>query len=51
MRFLSVDEIRYLADAIDPRFRALILMAGFTGLRWGELVGLRVEHLDLVREG
>jgi integrase len=49
MRFLSADEIRSLADAIDPRFRALILMAGFTGLRWGELVGLRVEHLDLLR--
>ena len=49
MHFLSADQIRSLADAIDPRFRALILMAGFTGLRWGELVGLRAEHLDLLR--
>jgi integrase len=49
MRFLSAEQIRVLADAIDPRHRALILMAGFTGLRWGELAGLRAEHLDLLR--
>jgi integrase len=49
MRFLSADEIRALADAINPRHRTLILMAGFTGLRWGELAGLRAEHLDLLR--
>lgn len=49
MRFLSAEQIRALADAIDPRHRALILMAGFTGLRWGELAGLRAEHLDLLR--
>jgi len=29
--------------------RALILMAGFTGLRWGELAALHREHLDLLR--
>jgi hypothetical protein len=33
MRFLSAEQIHVLADAIDPRHRALILMAGFTGLR------------------
>ena len=49
MRFLSAEEIGRLADAIDARHRALILMAGFTGLRWGELAGLRGEHLDLLR--
>ncbi len=49
MRFLSAEEIGRLADAIHPRHRALILMAGFTGLRWGELAGLRAEHLDLLR--
>jgi len=49
MRFLSAEEIGRLGDAIDARHRALILMAGFTGLRWGELAGLRAEHLDLLR--
>jgi integrase len=33
MTFLSAEEIGRPADGIDPRHRALILMAGFTGLR------------------
>jgi integrase len=41
--------VHALADAIDPRYRALILLAGFCGLRPSELVGLRVAHLDLLR--
>jgi integrase len=49
MRFLTPSEIRRLADAIEPPFRALVLMAGFTGLRWGELAALHREHLDLLR--
>ncbi|MFB7456407.1 tyrosine recombinase XerC [Streptomyces sp. NPDC056188] len=43
----SVQEVYDLADAIQPRYRALILMAGFLGLRWGELVGLHRRDLDL----
>ncbi len=35
------------ADAIPPRFRALVLVA-YTGLRWGELSGLRVKRVDLL---
>ena len=34
-----------LADAIDPRYRAWVLVAGYGGLRWGELQGLRPEHV------
>jgi integrase len=45
MRFLSEAEIRTLADAIDPFLRPLILTAGYTGMRFGELAGLRVKHL------
>jgi integrase len=37
-----------LAEAIDPRFRALVLVAAYAGLRWGELVGLRVKRVDLL---
>ena len=44
MRFLSPEEIEQLADAIDPRFRALVLTAGYTGLRIGELLGLKVDR-------
>jgi integrase len=29
------------------RFRALVIFAAFTGLRWGELVALRVRDVDL----
>ena len=31
-----------------PRFRALVLVAAYAGLRWGELVGLRVKRVDLL---
>jgi site-specific recombinase XerC len=37
-----------LADAIPRRFRALVLVAAYTGLRWGELAGLRVKRVDLL---
>lgn len=36
-----------LADAMPARYRALILCAAFTGLRWGELIALRRSNLDL----
>jgi integrase len=36
-----------LAEEIGPRFRALVLLAGFGGLRLGELLGLRRRHIDL----
>ena len=41
MRFATVAEVAALADAIPPRFRALVLVAAYAGLRWGELAGLR----------
>jgi integrase len=36
-----------IADAIEPRHRALVLLATFGNLRWGELAGLRRRNLDL----
>ena len=36
-----------LADAIDPRYRMLVLLAVFASLRWGELMGLRKTDFDL----
>ncbi|MEU3229632.1 tyrosine-type recombinase/integrase [Nocardiopsis alba] len=44
---LSVTEVFELAAAIKPRYRALVLLATFGSLRWGELAGLRRRHLDL----
>jgi integrase len=48
MRFATVAQVAALADAINPRYRALILVAAYGGLRWGELVGLRVRRVDLL---
>jgi len=44
---LSVAEVYRLADAIEPQYRALVLLATFGNLRWGELAGLRRRNLDL----
>src|SRR4029450_5851804 len=38
-----------LADAIDRRYRALVLVGAYSGLRIGELAGLRRERVDLLR--
>jgi integrase len=38
-----------IAGAIQPRYRLLVLLAVFAQLRFGELVGLRRRHVDLVR--
>jgi integrase len=35
-----------LADAIDPKLRAFVLLAGFGGLRTGELLGLQRHDVD-----
>jgi integrase len=48
MRVATVTQVAALAEAIHPRFRALVLVAAYAGLRWGELVGLRVKRVDLL---
>ncbi|MGD0982773.1 MAG: site-specific integrase [Acidimicrobiales bacterium] len=49
MRFLSPAEVADLSDAIDPRYRALVLVGAFAGLRIGELAGLKRSRVDLLR--
>jgi integrase len=49
MRFLNMEELHNLADAIDPRFRVLVLTAALTGARFGELAALRIGDLGLLR--
>jgi integrase len=46
---LTIDQVYALADAIGPRYRALVLLACFCGLRWGELAGLQRADLDCDR--
>ncbi len=49
MRFLSQSEISALIDAVDPPYSALVATAAYTGARFGELAGLQVSGLDLLR--
>ncbi len=46
-RLPTVEQVFDLAAAVKPRYRALVLVAAFSGLRRGELFGLRREHVDL----
>ncbi|MGO9298673.1 MAG: tyrosine-type recombinase/integrase [Streptosporangiaceae bacterium] len=43
----TIRQVFVLADVIEPRYRALVLLAVFGSLRWGELAALRRRHLDL----
>ena len=44
---LTVAQVYALAEAIDRRYRALVLLAAFGSLRWGELAALRRSDIDL----
>jgi integrase len=44
---LTIAEVYALADAIDQRYRALVLLGTFASLRWAELAALRPVDIDL----
>jgi integrase len=46
---LTPEELERLADEVPDRWRAFVLLAAYSSLRWSELVALRVERLDLLR--
>lgn len=43
---LTVAEVYAVADSIAPCYRLLVLLAAFTGLRFGELASLRRRDVD-----
>jgi len=49
MRLLDENEAAALTAALPARYGSLVIVAAYTGLRWGELAGLRVSDLDLPR--
>ncbi len=49
MRFLTPAEVRELAEAMHPRYRAFVLTGAYGGLRLGELAGLRRRRYDTLR--
>lgn len=46
----SLEEVAGLANAIEPRYRAMVLLAAFAGLRKGECLGLARRHVDLLAD-
>lgn len=46
--YLTHDQLAVLAA--EAKYPTLIRLLGYTGLRWGEAIALRVEHLDLPRK-
>jgi integrase len=44
---LTVRQVFALAEAAGPRYRALVLLAVFGSLRWGELAALRRCDIDI----
>ncbi len=49
MRFLTPQEVAHLAETVDPRYRALVLVAAYGGLRRAELAGLRTPRVNLLK--
>ncbi|MGH2717117.1 MAG: tyrosine-type recombinase/integrase [Actinomycetota bacterium] len=46
--FLTPEQLGALADEIGAQFRPMVLVAGYRGLRFGELAGLRPRRLNLL---
>jgi integrase len=46
MGFLDADNVETLASAIDPAYRAFVLLGAYSGLRLGEMLALRVRRFD-----
>jgi integrase len=44
---LSIAQVYTLANSVGQRYQALVLLAMFSSLRWGELAGLRRCDIDL----
>jgi integrase len=46
-RFLTKEELLVLADAMKPEYAVFVYLAGFGGLRSGEIFGLRWRNVDV----
>jgi integrase len=47
MQMATPEQVAALAAAVGPRWEALVFTAAYSGLRWGELAGLRRCDVDL----
>jgi integrase len=48
-RFLSQSQVERLAAEIPDRYRALVLIGAYAGLRWGEAIALTRGSVDVIR--
>ena len=46
-RFLTTSEVESLAHEIVPRYRAVVYVAAYLGLRWQEVAGLKTKYVNL----
>jgi integrase len=44
----SLAEVDLIVDVIEPRYRLLVLLGAWSGLRWGELGGLTRQRVDVL---
>jgi integrase len=47
--FLGLEEVNAVADAVGERYGPMVLLAGYRGLRFGELAGLRPHRIQFLR--
>ena len=47
LRFLAVEECQRLIDCCAPHLRTIVMVALHTGMRQGEILNLKWEHVDL----
>jgi integrase len=46
----TLDQIEKIASVIDQRYKAMVLLATWTGMRFGELAGLTRANLDILHK-
>lgn len=46
LRPLTAEQVMAMAAAVRPRYRAMVILAACTGMRWSEIAGLTLDHID-----
>lgn len=47
--FLTAEQVEALTEQMRDRYRALVFLTAWTGMRWGEAAGLTRKRIDLTR--
>jgi integrase len=43
---LTPEQVMAMAAAVRPRYRAMVILAACTGMRWSEIAGLTLDRID-----